>query len=336
MAEGLVMSRHDVPDGETFASVQDNLSADSLFPSRAFVPGLQTTLRQQVHCSGVGLHCGHVVNLTLKPAPAGTGIRFWRSDVAPESAWIEGRWDSVSDTTLCTTVGNAHGVTVATVEHLVAALAAAGVDNVIVALDAPEPPAMDGSAEPFLFLIGCAGVISQPAQRSMLRIVKPVRVEDGVKSAMFLPGAGTSIDVTIDFDSPAIGRQRIALALSGMRFKSDLARARTFGFAHEVAYLQSKGLARGGSLDNAVVIQDDTVINPGGLRFADEFVRHKALDAVGDLYLAGGPFIGRYVANQPGHKLNNLLLRALLADPDAYEWTNSANAAAANKALATA
>lgn len=328
MTDGLVANRVDIVSDEGFASVADNLSVDSPAAAHAFRPGPQATLRHPVHCSGIGLHCGQLVNLTLRPAPAGSGIRFYRTDVDPASAWIDGRWDSVSDTTLSTTVSNADGVSVSTVEHLVAALAATGVDNVVVELDAPEPPAMDGSAGPFLFLIECAGVAFQQPPRAMLRILKPVRVEDGPKFAAFLPGSDSVIDVAIAFDSPAIGRQHIALALSGMRFKADLARARTFGFAHEVAYMQSRGLARGGSLDNAVVIRDDAVVNPGGLRFADEFVRHKALDAVGDLYLAGGPFLGRYVGNQPGHALNNRLLRAVMADPSAYEWTTSGSRAA--------
>jgi len=321
MVDGLTASRLEGFNDDSFTAVADSWSVATPSASHAFGPGPQVTLRAPVQCSGVGLHCGHLVNLTLKPAAAGTGLRFFRTDVDPATGWIDCRWDSVSDTTLCTTIGNAHGVSVGTVEHLVAALAAAGIDNVVAELDAPEPPAMDGSAEPFLFLIECAGVTVQSEPRAMLRILKPVRVEEGAKFAAFLPGRAANVDVAIDFESPAIGRQRIALPLSGERFGNDLARARTFGFAHEVAYLQSKGLARGGSLDNAVVIQDDAVLNPGGLRFKDEFVRHKALDAVGDLYLAGGPFIGRYVGNQPGHKLNNLLLRALMADPSAFEWT---------------
>jgi UDP-3-O-[3-hydroxymyristoyl] N-acetylglucosamine deacetylase len=320
MVDGLTAIRTEALDNDRFGTGVDSASVVPCTATHAFAAGPQTTLRHPVQCSGVGLHCGELVNLTLKPAPAGTGIRFFRTDVSPSMAWIDGRWDAVTDTTLCTTIGNAHGVRVATVEHLMAALAAAGVDNVIVELDAAEPPAMDGSAQPFLFLIKSAGIVIQAEPRAMLRIVKPIRVEDGVKFAAFLPAQAPVIDVAIDFENPVIGRQRIALPLSGSRFGADLAKARTFGFAHEVAYMQSKGLARGGSLDNAVVIQDETILNPGGLRYTDEFVRHKALDAVGDLYLAGGPFIGRYVGNQPGHKLNNLLLRKLMADATAFEW----------------
>ena len=317
MADGLVMTTNSGFDGRSFAGSFSYGSGGGA----AFLPGLQRTLRKPVQCSGIGLHCGHLVNLTLKPAPADTGIRFFRTDLNPSQAWINATWDRVSDTTLCTTVSNRHGHSVATIEHLAAALAATGIDNVVVELDAPEPPAMDGSSEPFIDLIESVGAVVQPAERLMLRILKPICVEDGEKSAALLPCERPAMDVAIDFASPAIGQQRISLVLAGMAFREELAAARTFGFAHEVAYMQSKGLARGGSLDNAVVIQDDAVINAGGLRFPDEFVRHKALDAVGDLYLAGGPFLGRYVGNQAGHKLNNMLVCAVMADASAYEWT---------------
>lgn len=323
MVDGLALQQRTFVDNEAFIASDDSMQSFYSQTAPAFMPGQQTTLRQQVRCSGIGLHCGQLVNLTLKPAQPNTGLRFMRTDLDEASAWIDGTWDSVSETTLCTTISNSAGAHVATIEHLMAALAAMGVDNVIIELDAPEPPAMDGSAEPFMFLIECAGVVSLPARRALLRILKPVRVTEGEKFAALIPDNGCSMDVAIDFESPVIGQQRIAVNLSGIRFKSELSRARTFGFAHEVAYLQSKGLARGGSLDNAVVIQDDAVINPGGLRYADEFVRHKALDAVGDLFIAGGPFWGRYVGNQAGHKLNNLLVRAVMDDPSAYEWTTA-------------
>jgi UDP-3-O-[3-hydroxymyristoyl] N-acetylglucosamine deacetylase len=323
MVDGLALPQRAFVDDELFVASDDSMLSLYSQSAPAFMPGQQTTLRQQVQCSGIGLHCGQLVNLTLKPAQPNTGIRFLRTDLDETSAWIDGTWDSVSDTTLCTTISNSAGAHIATIEHLMAALAAMGVDNAIVELDAPEPPAMDGSAEPFMFLIECAGVVSLPARRAVLRILKHVRVTEGEKFAALVPDNGCSVDVAIDFKSPAIGQQRIAVNLSGMRFKTDLARARTFGFAHEVAYMQSKGLALGGSLDNAVVIQDDAVINPSGLRYADEFVRHKALDAVGDLFIAGGPFWGRYIGNQAGHKLNNMLVRAVMDDPSAYEWTTA-------------
>lgn len=294
----------------------------------AFLPGRQTTLRQRVQCSGIGLHSGKPVSLALNPAAAGTGIQFLRTDLSGEAAWIEARWDHVVDTRLCTVIGNSHGAHIGTIEHLMAALAAAGVDNAIVELDAAEPPAMDGSSAPFMFLIECAGVVAVRAPRAMLHIRKPVRVSDGDKFAALEPCAYPEMDVEIVFENPLIGQQRTHMALSGMRFKGELSRARTFGFAHEVEYMRQNGLALGGSLDNAVVVDGDTVLNPGGLRYHDEFVRHKALDAVGDLYLAGGPIVGRYVGYQAGHKLNNLVLRALFADASAYEWVDSEPAAA--------
>lgn len=291
----------------------------------AFGAGPQTTLRQAVQCTGIGLHCGRPVTLRLVPAAANTGIRFVRRDlvaagIALPAATVAASWDRVSETVLCTTIANDDGASVATIEHLMAALAAAGVDNALVELDAPEPPAMDGSAAPYQFLIECAGVVALAQYRSLLRIVRPVRVEDGPKFAELQPAATAELDVEILFEHALIGRQRVQMNLTGARFKTELARARTFGFRHEVEYMQSRGLARGGSLDNAVVIDGDSIMNPDGLRFADEFARHKALDAVGDLYLAGGPILGRYVGHQPGHKLNNELLRALFADESAYVW----------------
>ncbi|HKK29943.1 MAG TPA: UDP-3-O-acyl-N-acetylglucosamine deacetylase [Alphaproteobacteria bacterium] len=276
-----------------------------------------------MHCSGIGLHSGKQVRMSLVPAPAGTGIRFCRTDLPPQEAWIDARWDRVTDTTLCTVISNQHGAFVGTVEHLMAALSACGLDNAVVELDAPEPPAMDGSAAPYMFLIECAGIATLPTRRQVLRILKPVRVGEGGKYAALKPSAYPELDVTIEFPNRLIGRQRTRIALSGTRFKTDLARARTFGFADEVDRLRSKGLAQGGSLDNAVVLDGETVLNPEGLRYPDEFVRHKALDVIGDLYLAGGPFLGRYVGNMAGHKLNNLLLRALFADRTAYEWADS-------------
>ena len=308
-------------DESDLGSVETENTGHSGFPG-SFSPGRQTTLRQRVHCFGIGLHTGRQVRLALAPADPGTGIVFRRTDLEGDEALIPARWDSVVDTTLCTVIGNRHGTTVGTVEHLMAALCACGVDNAVVELDAPEPPAMDGSAAPFIFLIECAGLVAQQEWRQMLHIRKSVRFEDGVKFAALEPCPYPELDVEIVFDNPVIGRQRTHMARSGMRFKGELARARTFGFAHEVEYMRRNGLALGGSLDNAVVVDGDSVVNPEGLRYADEFVRHKALDAVGDLYLAGAPIVGRYVGHQAGHKLNNSVLRALFADPDAYEWVD--------------
>jgi UDP-3-O-[3-hydroxymyristoyl] N-acetylglucosamine deacetylase len=307
----------DVLAGETLLAGASSIDG-------AFAPGPQTTLRQKVSCTGIGLHSGKRVILSLVPAEPETGIWFHRTDLSGDDAWIAGRWDQVIDTRMCTVVGNTAGAYVGTVEHLMAALAACGVDNVVVELDAPEPPAMDGSSAPFMFLIECAGVAQMRAQRSMLHVLKPVRAEEGAKFAALEPCSHPALDVEIVFENQVIGRQRSRMPLSAMRFKSELARARTFGFAEEVAFMRSNGLALGGSLDNAVVIDGDTVLNPEGLRYRDEFVRHKALDAVGDLYLCGGPIVGRYLGHQAGHKLNNLLLRALFADSTAYEWVDSA------------
>lgn len=304
----------------------DGLPSSARKPVGPFLPGNQTTLRQRVQCSGIGLHSGKKVSLALSPALAGTGIRFLRTDLSGDAAWIEARWDNVIDTQLCTVIGNSHGTNVGTIEHLMAALCAAGVDNAIVELDAPELPAMDGSSAPFLFLIECAGLAVLKARRRMLHIRKPVRVSDGEKFAVLEPCSYADMDVEILFDNPVIGRQRLRMALSGIRFKSEMSRARTFGFAHEVEYMRQNGLARGGSLDNAVVVDGDAILNPEGLRYHDEFVRHKALDAVGDLYLAGGPIVGRFVGHQTGHKLNNLVLRALFDDSSAYEWVDRESA----------
>ena len=318
MVEAISAYSDGVESGFVDDGAQSTPSATS-----AFLPGMQTTLCRQVHCSGIGLHSGKKVSLTLKPALAGTGIRFYRTDLDGDAAWIDASWDKVIDTRLCTVIGNSHGAYVGTIEHLMAALCATGVDNAIVELDAAEPPAMDGSSAPFIFLIECAGVTSVPAARKVFYVRKTVRVEEGEEYAELQPCSYADMDVEIVFDNPVIGRERLRMALSGMRFKGEISRARTFGFAHEVEYMRQNGLALGGSLENAVVVDGDKVLNPEGLRYHDEFVRHKALDAVGDLYLAGGPIIGRYVGHQAGHKLNNLLVRALFADKSAYASSDS-------------
>ena len=228
-------------------------------------------------------------------------------------------WENVVDTRLATTVGNDHGSTVSTVEHLAAALAGCEIDNVLIEVDGPEIPIMDGSSAPFVFLIECAGTVEQSAARTAIKILKPVTVGDENRSVSILPAEDFSLAFEIDFDSSAIDRQERTFQRIGADFKSDIARARTFGFDHEVEALRSAGLARGGSLENAVVVSGDKILNEGGLRFDDEFVRHKILDCVGDLYLAGGPIIGEVIASKSGHELNNALLRAVFADNDA--WT---------------
>ena len=278
----------------------------------------QKTLKAEIGCTGVALHSGCETTLTLKPAAENTGIRICRTDLLNGAREIIVNWNNVVDTRLATTIGNDHGSTVSTVEHLAAALAGCEIDNVLIEVDGPEIPIMDGSSAPFVFLIECAGTVEQRAVRTAVKIVKPVTVGDDTRSLSILPAQEFSLAFEIDFDSSAIDRQERTFQRIGADFKSDIARARTFGFDHEVEALRSAGLARGGSLDNAVVVSGDKILNEGGLRFDDEFVRHKILDCVGDLYLAGGPVIGEVIASKSGHALNNALLRAVFADDDAW------------------
>ncbi len=277
----------------------------------------QITLKQPMTAQGVGLHTGQKVTLTMHPAPADHGIVFQRLDVEGQPT-IPALWDRVSDTRMCTLITNDQGVSVGTIEHLMAALRAAHVDNVLVTLDGPEVPIMDGSAEPFDFLIKCAGLAMQDAPRKRLHITKTIRVQDGDKWAEYSPASVPTYDFTAEFNHPMIGKQEYGLTLVNGNFPSQISRARTFTFASEVEYLRNIGLIKGGSLDNAIVLDNEKVMNETGLRFPDEFVRHKILDAVGDLYLAGLPIMGHYHGHKAGHGLNNQLLRALFADPDAY------------------
>lgn len=279
----------------------------------------QKTLKTEIGCTGVALHSGRKTTLTLKPAEENSGIRICRTDLVNGAREIIVNWANVVDTQLATTVGNDHGATVSTIEHLIAALAGCEIDNVLIEVDGPEIPIMDGSAAPFVFLVECAGTTEQSAPRTAIKILKPITVGDDTRSLSILPSEEFSLDFEIDFDSSAIDRQERAFERVGANFKSDIARARTFGFEQEVDALRNAGLALGGSLDNAVVVSGDTILNEGGLRFDDEFVRHKILDCVGDLYLAGGPVIGEVIASRSGHELNNQLLRAVFADDDA--WT---------------
>jgi UDP-3-O-[3-hydroxymyristoyl] N-acetylglucosamine deacetylase len=262
--------------------------------------------------------------LTIGPAAIDSGIRFRRTDTAGQVT-IAARWDNVVDTRLCTVIGDASGVTVGTVEHLMAAFAGLGVDNALVELDGPEVPIMDGSADAFAFLIECAGMAEQSAPRKRIKILKRVAVGDARAGAALVPSPYPALDFALDFDNPAIGRQEKSVLLIDGSFKVELARARTFGFADEVENLRKAGLIRGGSLDNAVVIGPDRVLNRDGLRYGDEFVRHKMLDALGDLYLAGAPVDGRFSGVRSGHALNNRLLRALFADTDAWTLVEDAD-----------
>jgi len=278
-------------------------------------PTAQCTLKSSICCVGIGLHSGQRVRLQLLPAPVGTGIVFRRTDLGVD---IPARFDHVIETRLCTVLGlpDLPGVRVGTVEHLMAALAGAGVTNAIVELDGPEVPIHDGSAASALFLIDCAGTVQQTELASAIEILRPVRVENGEAFAELRPfPLAFDMAMSIAFEAAAIGRQALTLRLTPESFRAELARARTFTLASEVSQMREAGLALGGSLENAVVVDGARVLNPAGLRMSDEFVRHKLLDAVGDLALAGAPLRGRFVGHRTGHTLNNRLLRALFADP---------------------
>lgn len=310
-------------DGMTESSLASLLPLDGGDAGPAF----EHTLRHAIHCHGVGLHGGQCVGLSLLPAEAGTGIVFRRLDLGLE---IPARHDRVGDTRLCTLLADPDrpGLRIGTVEHLLAALSACGVDNVVAELDGPEVPVLDGSAAPFVFLIDCAGCTAQPMLRRAIEIMRPVRVEEGEAWAELRPHAAgaavsaptLSLSMRIDFQAAAIGRQSLSLDLSEPGFRAALQHARTFTQVQEIDALRAAGLARGGSLQNAVVVDGARVLNPGGLRMSDEFVRHKMLDAVGDLALAGARLHGRFVGHRSGHRLNNLVLRALLGRDDAWRW----------------
>lgn len=285
------------------------------------ISALQHTLLTAVSCEGVGVHSGALARLTLKPASADSGIVFVRTDVSEFARRVPAHADRVTTTRLGTTIANSAGVSVATVEHVLAALFGMGVDNAVVEIDGPEVPILDGSSEPFVEMVEMAGLRSQGVPRRMMEVLRPVQVGEGDRFARLEPSEGFELDVTVDFESRAIGRQRVVFDCSPEAFASELGSARTFGFLHQVEALRAMGLAQGGSMDNAVVIDGDAILNDGGLRFEDEFARHKALDAVGDLALAGAPLRGRYVAAQSGHEMNVALVRALLADPSAWRWS---------------
>ncbi|WP_407331448.1 UDP-3-O-acyl-N-acetylglucosamine deacetylase [Enterovibrio sp. 27052020O] len=281
----------------------------------------QRTLKTIVQTTGVGLHSGRKVTLILRPAAANTGVIYRRTDLNPP---VDFPADpaSVRDTMLCTALVNDDGVRISTVEHLNAALAGMGIDNVIVEVDAPEIPIMDGSASPFIYLLQSAGIETLNAPKRFVRIKKPVRIEDGDKWAELLPYDGFRLDFAIDFNHPAIEseQQSLVMDFSSQAFIKDISRARTFGFMRDIEYLQSRNLCLGGSFDCAIVLDDYRILNEDGLRFDNELVKHKVLDAIGDLYMCGHNIIGEMRAFKSGHALNNQLLRAVLADQEAWEW----------------
>ncbi|AWP22516.1 MAG: UDP-3-O-acyl-N-acetylglucosamine deacetylase [Acidiferrobacter thiooxydans] len=279
----------------------------------------QRTLKNVIRATGVGLHTGEKVYLTLRPAPVDSGIIFRRVDM-PQLVEIRACPENVSDTRLSTTLEH-NGARVSTVEHLMSAFAGLGIDNAYVDLTAPEVPIMDGSAGPFVFLIQSAGVEEQSAHKRFIRLRKTIEIEDGDKWVRFEPWDGFKVSFTIDFDHPIFrnSTQVACIDFSTTSFVKEISRARTFGFMRQLEALRQNGLARGGGLDNAVVMDDFRILNEDGLRYEDEFVKHKILDAIGDLYLLGHPLIGAFSACKSGHALNNRLLRVLVADSDAWE-----------------
>ena len=281
----------------------------------------QRTPKKVIQATGVGLHSGDKVLLTLRPAPINTGIVFRRTDLTPVVE-IPASYEHVSDTMLCTSLQH-QGAKVATVEHLLSALAGLGIDNAYVDVNAAEIPIMDGSAAPFVFLIQSAGIREQSAAKRFIRILKPIRVEENGKYVQFIPYNGYKVSFTIGFDHPVFNDkpQTAVFYFSSTAYIKQVCRARTFGFLSDYEKLRECDLAKGGSLDNAVVVDNYRVLNEDGLRFDDEFVKHKVLDAIGDLYLLGSSLIGAFEGYKSGHELNNKLLRALIANQDAWEYT---------------
>ena len=289
----------------------------------------QRTLGNVIRATGVGLHGGEKVFLTLRPAPVDTGIVFRRIDLNPVVE-MPAAADLVTETTLCTGLSR-DGAKVQTVEHLMSALAGLGIDNAYIELSAAEVPIMDGSAGPFVFLLESAGIVEQHAAKRFIRILKPVEVRDGDKIARFEPHDGFRLGFTVKFNHPAIpdSLSRVEVEFSTRAYIREISRARTFGFMRDLEFMRERNLGLGGSMDNAIVLDEFRVLNEDGLRYADEFVRHKVLDAVGDLYLAGHAILGAYEGYKSGHALNNALVRALLADAEAWEEVSFADAAQA-------
>ncbi len=279
----------------------------------------QRTLKNSIHCSGIGLHSGVKVNMTLHPAEAGTGIRFRRNGTLRRTE-VAATWHNAIETPLSMTLKGEADIKIGTVEHLLSALSGCAIDNVVIELNGPEVPVMDGSSAPFVFLIECAGTVTQDAPRRALEIRREVTVSDSRRSATAMPGRGLSIDFEIDFDSPVVARQAWSFHVTQASYKREVSRARTFGFLEDVDKLRAMGLALGGSLDNAIVIDGDRVLNDGGLRYDNEFVRHKVLDLIGDLTLIGGPVIGKFRCTRTGHSMTLRLLQTLFANEQAWRW----------------
>ncbi|MCU7844766.1 MAG: UDP-3-O-acyl-N-acetylglucosamine deacetylase [Candidatus Thiodiazotropha sp. (ex Monitilora ramsayi)] len=280
----------------------------------------QRTIKQGASFVGIGLHTGRKTTLTVRPSHDTGGIFFLRTDVESGNGLIAARWYNVSDTTLSTTITNNHGVSVSTIEHLMAALMGCGIDNALIEIDGPEVPIMDGSAEPFTSTFEKYGTVSIQAPRNAIWIQQPIEVCEGDKYALILPYPKQRITLSIDFPQAAIGSQTYSIELENEAFLDNIARSRTFGFTEQIKQLQRRGMAKGGSLKNAILVDGGQVINPEGLRFKDEFVRHKVLDAFGDLSLAGVPIIGHYYAHKAGHSLNKRLIQKLFESRAAWTY----------------
>jgi UDP-3-O-[3-hydroxymyristoyl] N-acetylglucosamine deacetylase len=281
----------------------------------------QQTLRNENTLAGIGLHSGRYITMKISPADPDTGIVFVRTDLSIGKNTIPARWDYVADTRMCTVIANDHGASVGTIEHLMSALRGCGIDNALIEIDGPEVPAMDGSAMPFVDMIEKAGVFAQDAPRRMIRVLKEVSIHKDGKIVTLKPDNVSTFEGEIDFDHAKIGKQHFTTQLVNGNFKHDIASARTFGFKWDAAWLCAQGLGLGASLDNAIVLDEDSILNEKGLRFNDEFIRHKLLDAIGDLYLAGAQILGRYSADKGGHEINNAILHELFSNPDNWEYT---------------
>jgi UDP-3-O-[3-hydroxymyristoyl] N-acetylglucosamine deacetylase len=287
------------------------------------VMNLQRTLKKEINCFSVGLHTGRKVNMKIKPAPVDTGIIFVRKDL-PDAEPIHANYSNVCDTMLATSLGT-NGVTVSTVEHLLSAFSGMGVDNAIIELDSFEVPIMDGSALPFVNMLKEVGTRVQEKNKRLLIIKKPVSVNEGDANAVLLPAEEFKITYEIDFKHPFIGKQSYSMTFSDEKYEKEICAAQTFGFLKDLEFLQAKGLALGGSLKNVIVLDDKKIINKEGLRIPDVFVKHKILDAIGDLFLLGMPIIGHFMAYKSGHRLNNLLLKELMRKKDCWEIVSCIN-----------
>lgn len=288
---------------------------------------MQTTIKTSVTFTGTGLHSGAPVTMTVRPGATDSGIWFRRMDVTDADPLIQARWDAVVSSRLCTLISNAAGVTVSTIEHIMAALAGCGIHNALVEIDGPEVPILDGSSAQFVTAFITVGLQVQDRAVQALRILRTVEVREGEAIARLEPADSLEIDFHIDFADSAIGRQEKLLDMANGAFVRELATSRTFCRQADVDAMRARGLALGGTLENAVVVDGDRVLSPGGFRFKDEPVRHKMLDALGDLALAGGPIRGRYVGHRAGHAMTNLLLRKLFSQPLAFEWVDCAGIA---------